>query len=478
MLLYRKSFIVICVAFLMLLAVVTQSQTQESIPLRSTATTDQQALNQASPIKMALAVPSADAERSSKFNRESITQQQSVISLGLNNGELLKLRARLGQRLVVDQEDYEALLLNSIVSFQLGNRQAAIDELSQLSQRAPEFHLAHLVRADFLASRSGTLTDVGSSGLLDRSAQVDEKMDALRHEARMRIQASIEPLAQGKVPLQLLNLSNKIQTALIVDKSRHRIYVFQRESANEPARLIRDFYISTGRKQGNKKIEGDLRTPEGVYFITSWIPDNELPEKYGVGAFPTNYPNALDRKLGKTGDGIWLHGTDRIYYSRPPLDSEGCVVLSNLDLNKIKHLIKPGQTPMIITDKVEWVDELQWNQVRSQVLKSIERWRLDWESLDVERYLSHYADEFWSGRHDIHSWRQYKSRIARQKTYQKIGLGELSLFYYPEQASSGKPMVVARFVQKYQSNNYKGEVRKRIYLGREAGDWQILYEGR
>jgi murein L,D-transpeptidase YafK len=333
-----------------------------------------------------------------------------------------------------------------------------------------------------MASRFEATTDIGSNGLLSQDQESTEKLQeqltALRQEVRLRILANIEPESSNKVPLQLLDLSKHVRTALVVDKSLHRIYVFQRDSVDSPARLVHDFYVSTGRKQGNKKAEGDLRTPEGVYFITSWIPDNELPEKYGIGAFPTNYPNALDRKLGKTGDGIWLHGTDRLFYSRPPLDSEGCVVLSNLDLGKIRHLITPGQTPMIITDRIQWVEEQQWKNVRTQVLGSIEQWRKDWESLDVDRYLSHYASNFWSGRFNLNKWRQYKSRIARQKTYQKIALSDMSLFYYPQRASAGKPMVVASFVQNYQSNNYQGEVRKRLYLGKEADGWRILYEGR
>lgn len=452
----------------MLLAVVTQSQTL----IGASTSTDQYAQGQPQPVDVAMASPST------KLTNESEVTSQSVISIGINEPDLLKMQKILKQRITIDQEDYEAKLLSSIISFQLGNTQQAIDALTRLSQQAPHFHLAHLVRADFLASRFSPTNDIGNTGLISGNKQVNEQLKALRHEAQMRILANVDHLDTGKVPLQLLNLSNKIQTAMVVDKSRHRIYLFRRESANAPAKLIRDFYVSTGRKQGNKNVEGDLRTPEGVYFITSWIPDNELPEKYGIGAFPTNYPNTLDRKLGKTGDGIWLHGTDRIYYSRPPLDSEGCVVLSNVDLSKIKHLIEPGQTPMIITDKIEWVDEQQWDQVRSQVLKSIERWRQDWESLDVDRYLSHYAKDFWSGRHNIQSWRKHKSRISKQKTYQKVDLSELSLFYYPQQASAGKPMVVARFVQKYQSNNYHGEVKKRIYLGKEADSWRILYEGR
>jgi len=470
--LYRKSFIFLCVAFLMLLAVLTQSQMLIGSTVGSASSKDKDEQKHSKPVKVAMAMPST------KLTNQPAISHQSILTIGASDIDLLKMQKRLQQRIATDQQDYEAKLLSSIVAFQLGDTQHSIDELNQLSQQAPHFHLAHLVRADFLASRFGPTNNLGNSDLTAENKQIDQQLKALRHEAKMRIIANVEHPDSGMVPLQLLNLSHKVQTALVVDKSRHRLYLFKRESTNAPAKLIRDFYVSTGREPGNKSVEGDLRTPEGIYFITSWIPDNELPEKYGIGAFPTNYPNTLDRKLGKTGDGIWLHGTDRIYYSRPPLDSEGCVVLSNLDLNKIKHLIEPGQTPMVITDKIEWVDEQQWNQVRSQVLKSIERWRQDWESLDVDRYLSHYAKEFWSGGHDIQSWRQYKSRIAKQKTYQKVDLSELSLFYYPQQASDGKPMVVAKFVQKYQSNNYQGEVNKRIYLGKEADRWRILYEGR
>ena len=467
--LYRKSFIFLSAAFLISLAVVIQSHT-----LLATDVDAQRADNDSSKsVKVALISPS------SGHKQEAAISQSSITGIGVDGAGLVAMQSRLRQRITQDHQDYEARLLDSIISFQLGDSQQAIEVLNRLLKDAPHFHLAHLVKADFLAARFNPPSEIGNTELVTNSTkQVNEQLQALRHEIQMRIHANVGQPESNQVPLQLLNLSTNIQTALVVDKSRHRIYIFSRENANAPARLIRDFYVSTGRKQGNKIVEGDLRTPEGVYFITSWIPDDELPEKYGIGAFPTNYPNILDRKLGKTGNGIWLHGTDRIYYSRPPLDSEGCVVLSNLDLSKIKHLIEPGQTPMIITDQIEWVDEQHWHQVRSQVLKSIENWRRDWESLDVDRYLSHYAEDFWSGSHNLDSWRNYKTRVAKQKTFQKVNLTDLSLFYYPQQASAGKPMVVAKFIQKYQSNNYQGEVSKRIYLGKEKNSWRILYEGR
>ncbi len=464
---YRKSFILSGVAILMVVAVVTQSQTISSLAQPPVAHTS---------------LLQSSTGPSLAINKHAL--ERTVPEIDLTNAALRKLRLRMEKRILLDKNDYEAYLLKGMVSYQLGETQQAFREITQLSERAPKFHLAHLLRADILAGRTNAVSDISLLGFNANQEILNKQLAALRHEARMRIQANLNPVAQGKVPLQLLNLSPSIQTALLVDKTNHRLYVFKRENSNSPARLIKDFYISTGRKTGNKIIEGDLKTPEGAYFITSWIPDGELPEKYGVGAFPTNYPNALDRKLGKTGDGIWLHGTDRIYYSRPPLDSEGCVVLSNPDLKKIQHLIKPGVTPIVIADKIHWVSVSEWHKTRAAVLKSIERWRQDWESLDVQKYLSHYGKDFWSGRHDQSSWKQYKARISKQKTFQKVTISDLSLYYYPEQSeneSGSGNMVLARFTQKYQSNNYNGEISKRIYLFEDANNsknWKILYEGR
>ncbi len=391
---------------------------------------------------------------------------------------LAGLIRKMDQRIAQDQKDYEAQLLKSIMLFQSGQPALARTEIEKLTQRAPKFHLAHLFRADLIASSSNAISDIGRLGVFSADNKHHQALEALRQEARMRIKANLLPSQEDRVPLQLLHLSHNVKTALLVDKSQHRLYIYERQGPNQPPRLVQDYYVSTGRKTGNKLLEGDLRTPEGVYFITSWIPDNNLPDKYGVGAFPTNYPNVLDRKLGKTGNGIWLHGTDPIYYSRPPLDSEGCVVLSNIDLSRIRHLIKPGTTPFVIADRVEWVDRAHWQMARAELLKALNTWRRDWESRNVNKYLSHYSDEFWSSKHNFRSWRQYKSGVIRRKTYQKIDLSDISLFYYPRQASSGKQMVLAKFRQHYQSNNFNSDSNKRLYLSRQQDKWKIIYEGR
>jgi murein L,D-transpeptidase YafK len=429
-------FIVLMV--LLVVAVVSKSQTMTSM-VESTNT-----------------LPAARAMESKQASMQQLIQEMDV-------------------RLQQDNKDYEAKLLRGILNFQLGKTDQAVADMRSLTKQEPSFHLAYLLLGDMLASKVMPVTDIGSPGLFDASKR-EQQLTALREEVYSRLRANISNVHAGQIPLQFLKLNSLIKTALLVDKSQNRIYVFERSAPDQPPHLLRDFYVSTGKRTGNKESAGDLRTPEGVYFITSEIPDKKLPEKYGIGAFPTNYPNALDRHLGKTGEGIWLHGTDRIYFSRPPMDSEGCVVMANLDLSAIRHLIVPGLTPIVITDSVQWVDRDTWETTRKQLMSTLEQWRHDWESMDVDSYLSHYAPDFWGGGYSFDKWSVYKRQVAAQKTYQKVALKNLSLFYYPREASGGKDIVVARFRQDYQSNNFKGETSKHLYLEREQGVWKIIYE--
>lgn len=395
-----------------------------------------------------------------------------------SNKQLQSIILKMDNRLSRDKSDHEASLFKSMLLFKSGAMQKALSEIEQLSHRAPDFHLAHLVRGDILMSQHGKVSDIGMTPIL---TQLDNKnlqnLQQLRAEAEARLKAMIEIELGNKVPLQLLGMGESIETAILVEKKFNRLYVYSRTSENKPPRLIRDYYVSTGKKTGDKQVRGDLRTPEGVYFVTTWIPDAKLPPKYGVGAFPVNYPNPLDRKLGKTGDGIWLHGTDPSFYSRPPLDSEGCVVLPNIDLDGLKSQITPGRTPVIITETANWIKPAQWQRQRKDILTTLEQWRRDWESLDVNKYLSHYARDFWSGRHDYKSWVNRKKTISQHKTYQRVNLSDISLFSYALTQGEKSPLIVVRFRQQYESNNYSGDIQKQVYLQKKGRKWQILYEG-
>ena len=260
---------------------------------------------------------------------------------------------------------------------------------------------------------------------------------------------------------------------VLVDLARSRLYLF--ENQDGLPNLVKDYYISLGKKGSRKDVQGDQRTPIGVYHITEFLPERVLPDRYGNGAFPLNYPNDWDLRHKRTGYGIWLHGTPFDTYSRPPLSSDGCVTLSNRDFNEVARKVEIAKTPVIITDKtIEWVDRQQWEERRNEILSFFERWRLDWESLDTDRYLSHYSTQYDDGKLDHGGWTTRKRRVNRAKSYIKVGVSDLSVFKYP----GDEEMLVVTFSQNYDSSNYKQTSRKRQYWRRESGDtWRIVLEG-
>lgn len=418
-----------------------------------------------------------------KLNTQKNSSQYS--SYEQANERYEDLIKELDQRIDAYPQDYEASLFKVFAYIESANYIQANILLDDLIKKKPEFNIAHLVKGDLLMMQVRPILGVGENKVLAglTLGKQQAELNNLRDEVNIRLKNYHEQFVQQKIPRALLLMSKSVDIALLIDKSKNRLYVFKRQKNLLPPKLIQDFYVSTGKLRGNKFIRGDLKTPEGVYFVTKWIPDASLPDKYGIGAFPVNYPNELDNRMGKTGYGIWLHGTTRDSYSRPPLDSEGCVVLPNIDLDAIKHLITPGKTPIIIAESIEWVEYNDWSNTRKTVLFSIEAWRSDWQSLDVDKYLMHYDESFWSGRHNIRTWRARKKYLSQTKKYQKIKIDDISLFAYPDSATEND-IVVARFHQSYKSNNYNGDMNKRIYLTQRKNNkdinksWKIIFEGK
>ncbi|MEA1997623.1 MAG: L,D-transpeptidase family protein, partial [Gemmatimonadota bacterium] len=118
--------------------------------------------------------------------------------------------------------------------------------------------------------------------------------------------------------------------AILVDKKRQSLDLFK--SSPQGPQLVKQYRCTTGKdNNGSKHREGDLRTPNGVYFFTGMREDETLPAKYGVRAFVMDYPNDYDRLQDKTGSGIWLHAVDDDSRVEISYDTEGCVVVTNDD---------------------------------------------------------------------------------------------------------------------------------------------------
>ena len=200
---------------------------------------------------------------------------------------------------------------------------------------------------------------------------------------------------------------------------------------------------------------------------------DRLTDFYGSGAFPLDYPNIWDRRQGRNGYGIWLHGVPSDTYARAPRASDGCVVVSNPDLKLIERFVVPGKTPFVIAQNIDWVDRETAQRQSQSLLTAVERWRSDWQALDMPRYLQHYAPSFTSETQRLSEWRAQKIQANAAKTWAKIELGNLSAVQYPGE----KDLAVVTFDQNYQSSNLNGQSRKRQLWQRIDGRWQIIYEG-
>lgn len=409
---------------------------------------------------------------------ESTAPQAPQAMSVFNDARISGALKHLDHRIDIHENDLEARLFKALIYFKVGSLEQAMYELDELLAREPKFHLAHLIKGDLILASLDNVSDIGINPMLaglDKKQQ--EQLHRLRWEAEARLQTYMHTLDESRVPAQLIRLGKNIKTAIVVDKSLHRTYVFENVGSDQPPRLLRDFYSSTGKLEGNKRVEGDLKTPEGVYFVTTQLMDKDLEDKYGTGAFPLNYPNEYDQHLGKTGYGIWLHGTDKTFYSRPPLDSEGCVALTNIDLDAVKAYITPGLTPVVITQQIEWIDSAAWLAQHQAMMQNLESWRSAWEQADFNKYIGFYANEFWSGRYNYKSWRTRKRLVFSGKTNQKIILSNISIFKYPDNATDKKDMMVVNFHQDYRSNNFNTEVDKRLYFINQGDALKIYYEG-
>ena len=140
------------------------------------------------------------------------------------------------------------------------------------------------------------------------------------------IQAPAIPQVPVSLPEVTIEADPDIRPNYIiaVDKFNSRLLVLK--EGPEYFEVIRDYGISLGQMIGSKESEGDLRTPEGYYRIVEVKDGDALPSIYGPQAFVLNYPNSFDTALGRTGGGIWLHGSGQ--GKRTP-DTRGCVELDD-----------------------------------------------------------------------------------------------------------------------------------------------------
>ena len=344
----------------------------------------------------------------------------------------------------------------------------ALDKAERLVNAHPNFQLAQLVYGDLLAAQARPLRTLGD--VPDDTAKAGAGMlGDLRQESLLRLKALRERPAAGTIPSQFLALSPRNKHAIAVDTSRARLYLFENTATG--LRLLADYYISVGKAGIEKSVEGDSRTPLGVYFVTSNLDPKSLKDFYGSGALPINYPNALDLKRGKTGGGIWLHGTPPTQFARAPLASDGCVVLANPDLERIIRTVEVRSTPVVIAQSLKWIAPQSAKAEGKTFEDALQSWHKARSGSDLAALTSLYTSDFSSYGKTLADWTTVLRADLDKRAGRSVQLKDLS---YLRWTDSNDTMVVT--FGEVVSGSRTGPTRRQYWV-RQGSQWKIFFEG-
>ncbi|MEJ2038129.1 MAG: L,D-transpeptidase, partial [Desulfosarcinaceae bacterium] len=196
---------------------------------------------------------------------------------------------------------------------------------------------------------------------------------------------------------------------LIVDKQRQTAFLWAKNGQwQEEAR----WPCSTGKAPGPKQVEGDQKTPEGIYFVLRNVPGRFLSDIYGSRALPLDYPNWMDRTAGRSGSAIWLHGTNK---PLKPRDSNGCIVFNNRAIDDLAHRIRMQRTPVILVDALRWQPQAAAEEKADAVLPIISRWQRALMGGSYQRLKQWYAPQAAPSMAWWHRWCRLRNKSALKR---------------------------------------------------------------
>ncbi|EDP5766088.1 murein L,D-transpeptidase [Campylobacter jejuni] len=242
----------------------------------------------------------------------------------------------------------------------------------------------------------------------------------------------------------------------------------------EDGKIRKDFEqkeIITGL-MGDKKIEGDLKTPVGFYELGCKF--NPGDPYYGPFAFATTYPNLLDKVQGKTGGGIWIHGYPLDGSRLDEFKTRGCIALFNNNLEKFAQVVQDKKV-FVMTEEKEKI-RAKKDQIAS-LLADLFTWKLAWTNSDTNTYLSFYDEQEFK-RFDKMKFEQFasmKKSIFSRKEDKKIKFSDINISPYPN--LENETMYRISFYEDYYTKNYQFRGDKILYVKIDSkGKMKILAE--
>ena len=254
---------------------------------------------------------------------------------------------------------------------------------------------------------------------------------------------------------------------LVVDKAAQVLHLYHHDARGQ-LKLERTMRCSSGINKGDKMIEGDKKTPNGFYVFNQKLLPRELSPIYGTLAYPTDYPNFWDKKLGRGGYGIWLHGINKPLIN---YDSNGCVELENADVARLEDLVRLFDTPIIIYEELTMAPAEELANEGRAVREFIEEWSQAWATKNHQAYREKYAPEFVnSDDRSFVGWMAHKEGVAKRYQTITVEIKDLRIFYH-------RDVITAVFEQDYRGDNRFTSIGlKRLYIKNTDQGYKIVGE--
>ncbi len=264
---------------------------------------------------------------------------------------------------------------------------------------------------------------------------------------------------------QVVDGATTPQQLIVVDKKEQQLYIYKRES---PLRLDSSYACTTGQKTGDKLLSGDLRTPEGIYFVVGKIHQKLDFEEYGNDAYALNYPNPVDKLRGKTGYGIWIHSRGRPI---TPLETRGCIAVDLPDMDKLASNLAPG-TAVVVANNIasDAASPIQVADSTEQLIfQKTREWNRAWSDRSADLFDFYAPDEY--SRAQGESFNQFK----KQKEFYFSTLPWIHILHGDIRVLRGPNYWVSWFTQHYRAPNTISEGVRRLYWQEdESGQLRII----